>query len=129
MCDVLVVGDQSHYIDLVTSFLNSVGISAKSANSGETALANLKTTQFKLLITDLNISGISGVDMARKAIASVPGLPVILMTAQGVKEVIESAKSVGIRHVITRPLTQEQILDAIDVATDGAVKPSREMYA
>jgi CheY-like chemotaxis protein len=128
MCDVLVVGNQSHCLELVTSFLNSVGISAKSANSGETALANLKATQFKLLITDLNMSGMSGVDMAKKAIASVPGLSVILITAQGFDEVIESAKSAGIRHIITRPLCQEQLINAIDIATDGAVKANKEMY-
>ena len=48
MCDVLVVGNQSHYLELVTSFLNSVGITAKSANSGETALASLNSEPFKL---------------------------------------------------------------------------------
>ena len=80
------------------------------------------------MIADQNISGMSGVEMARKALASVPGLPVILMTALGLSEVIESAKSAGIRHIITTPLCQEQLISGIDEATDGAVRADREMY-
>lgn len=128
MCDVLIVDDATDYLGLITSILKAVGISAVSANDGEMALVELSKSSFKLLITDLNMPGLSGLDVARRAVASSPGLPVILMTAQGFSEVIEQAKSAGIRHVITKPFGTKQLIDAIDVATDGAVKAKREIY-
>jgi CheY-like chemotaxis protein len=125
MFDVLIVDDDTDYLGLITNFLNAAGISAMPANNGELALAELMKTEFKLMITDLNMPGLSGLDVARKAIASFPGLPVILITAQGYSEVFEPAKNAGISHIITKPIDTEQFLDAINVATSGAVKARR----
>lgn len=126
MYDVLVVDDDTDYLGLITSFLKTAGISAMPANNGELALAELMKTGFKLLITDLNMPGLSGLDVARNAIASFPGLPVILITAQGYSEVFEPAKRAGINHIITKPIDTEQFLKTIDVATSGAVKANRK---
>jgi two-component system, cell cycle sensor histidine kinase and response regulator CckA len=69
---------------------------------------------FDLVITDQNMPGLSGLDVA-KAVASIrPGLPVILTSGHVTRALHREATRVGVKHVIHKPSSVEDLCDAID---------------
>ncbi len=78
---ILVVDDDAEVLDLLTETLRSVGYAALSAATVERALILVRETPaLRLLISDVRMSGMSGIELADRAQAILPGLKVILMS-------------------------------------------------
>ena len=76
---VLVVDDQPDVLEMAEELLRALGFDVITATSGEEALDLMKRTpNVRLLFTDVVMPGMSGVDLAKKAQAVLPGLKVIL---------------------------------------------------
>ena len=76
---VLVVDDQPDVLEMAEELLRTLGFDVITATSGEEALDLMKRTpNVRLLFTDVVMPGMSGVDLAKRAQAVVPGLKVIL---------------------------------------------------
>ncbi len=74
---ILVVEDDEDSREMLCELLSLLGYEVGSAASGENALAALKQTGFDVLLTDISLPGMSGVDLARQARALHPALNVI----------------------------------------------------
>ena len=81
------------------------------ASSGEDALTKLTYNRYDLLITDLNMPGISGFTLVEVARSLYPDIKVILMTAFGSREVQEEAKNLDIDGYLTKPFPTVQLRD------------------
>ena len=78
---ILIVDDDAAQRSLLTSFLTSQGFDTLPVDSGERALEVLRTQEFSMMISDVRMPGISGLETLRRAHQEHAVLPVLLVTA------------------------------------------------
>ena len=83
------------------------------AHSGEEALDALNNQPVDLLVTDLRMPGISGLELIRRVRASSPQTQAILITAYGSAEVETEAHRLGVCRYISKPFLVEDLLNAV----------------
>lgn len=79
----LVVDDNDSFLHLVCEMLHSLGHRTQAAPSAEKAMECIGQEPFDVLLTDIKLPGMSGVDLARHAIGKVPSLRVIFSSGYG----------------------------------------------
>lgn len=84
-----------------------------TANDGETALSLLKDEPFDLVVLDIRLPGISGLDVLVKIKETRPSTKVIIMTAYGSSEIKAKAKARGSLYYIEKPFEIDQMRDLI----------------
>lgn len=80
---LLVVEDNADACYLVCETLRALGHEVQPAGSGEEALPELSRQSFDILFTDVSLPGMSGVDLARRALQLTPGLEVLFASGYG----------------------------------------------
>ena len=80
---LLVVEDNADARYLVCETLRALGHEVESAASGEEALPQLEKQSFDILFTDVSLPGMSGVDLARRALQQTPGLELLFASGYG----------------------------------------------
>ena len=113
MEDILVVDDDRIMLELVKRILEREGIVAHCVASGEEALEKMKERTFSLMITDLNMPGLDGLELARKGLEIAPQMPIIMDTGRISPKIIRLAKEIGISKVLTKPFLPDVLLDTI----------------
>ncbi len=110
MARILLADDDQGSRDLVRRALEMDGHTVVVAEDGSEADARLKSDgPFQLLVTDVQMPGIDGIELGRRALAAVPGLRIVMMS--GYADVLESAKQLGAPslRLLTKPFTIEKI--------------------
>ncbi len=102
--NVLVVDDEPAMRLLVTSVLKDEGHDVTAAASGEEALQLVARRHYHLIITDLKMPGISGLDVLEAVRRDDPETAVILLTAFGTVEGAVEAMRKGAAHYLLKPL-------------------------
>jgi DNA-binding response OmpR family regulator len=109
---ILAVDDEAHILHVVSLKLKNAGYTVITANDAEEALEAASASPVDLVITDFQMPGMSGVDLARKLHAE-PGrrlLPVMLLTAHGLAlEQVELAQA-GITVCLSKPFSPRDLL-------------------
>ncbi|MBK8250403.1 MAG: PAS domain S-box protein [Gemmatimonadetes bacterium] len=102
---VLLVDDEPDVRSVGARTMEHLGYRAIAVPSGEAALGELRRrgSEVALLITDLTMPGMSGLDLARDARALYPDLPVVLCTGYGSRETEAEARALGVRVVLPKP--------------------------
>ncbi|MDD2716413.1 MAG: sigma-54 dependent transcriptional regulator [Candidatus Wallbacteria bacterium] len=113
---ILIVDDESIMLNALADTLKSEGYEIFTAGNGSTALKLLSDADFDLLITDLRMSGLSGLDLLQKARELHPSLIVIVMTAYGTVEAAVSAMKQGAFDFIEKPFSYDKIRFSIQRA-------------
>jgi two-component system, cell cycle response regulator CpdR len=113
MEDILVVDDDKIMLEAVKRILEREGIVAHCVASGEEALEKMKERTFSLMITDLNMSGLDGLELARKGLAIAPQMPIIMDTGAISPKIIRLAKEIGIAKVFGKPFIVKELLETI----------------
>lgn len=82
---VLVVDDEADLVELVSYNLLKEGFSVASAPDGETALAKLRKDSYQLLVLDLMLPGLQGMELCRiiRSDPAIGAIPIIMLTAKG----------------------------------------------
>lgn len=113
---ILLVDDQKSLRRSLSLMLQNSGFETGEAESGEDALALLRGERYDLVITDLRMGGMSGVDLLREIKHDNPLLPVILITAYGTIGSAVDAMRLGAFDYLTKPFREEDILEKIRAA-------------
>src|SRR4051794_15721559 len=101
---ILVVEDNDSLRGVTQAQLQRCGYeSAVAANSAE-ALALLEKQPFDLVLTDLNLPGMSGLDLLSRIRAEYPDITVVIITAYGTIETAVAAIRAGAYDFITKPV-------------------------
>src|SRR3954466_14633562 len=112
---ILAVDDEAHILHVVSLKLKNAGFTVLTARDAEEALEVAATAPVDLLITDFQMPGMSGLDLARKLHAE-PGkrhLPAMLLTAHGLAlEQVELAHA-GITVCLSKPFSPRDLLDKV----------------
>ncbi|MED5336775.1 MAG: response regulator [Pseudomonadota bacterium] len=117
--NVLIVDDYNTMLLIIRTFLRQIGFkNISEANNGEEALEKLRTGYYGLVISDWNMSPMSGLELleAVRADAALAHLPFILVTAEGKAEKVVAAKAAGVNNYIVKPFnaaTLERKISAV----------------
>jgi DNA-binding NtrC family response regulator len=107
---ILVVDDEASARNTLADLLRAEGFTIETAADGFKALAKLDEFSPDVVLTDLNMPGIDGVEVLRKVHEHDPDLPVVLMTAFGGVETAVAAMRDGAEDYLTKPLNVEELV-------------------
>jgi two-component system cell cycle response regulator CpdR len=113
MEDILVVDDDRTMLELVKRILEREGNVVHCVASGEEALEQIKEKTFSLMITDLNMPGLDGLELARKGLEIAPLMPIIMDTGRISPKIIRLAREIGISKVLAKPFLVKELLETI----------------
>lgn len=109
---ILVVDDEADLIELVTYNLRKEGYTVDSAPNGESALSKIRKGNYDLLILDLLLPGIQGIEIC-KILRNDPkttNLPIIMLTAKGEEVDKILGLEMGADDYITKPFSTRELL-------------------
>lgn len=110
------VDDDRELLRLLSIRLNAAGWDVATADSAEGALPLLEERQPQVLITDLRMDGMDGMDFFETVHERFSTLPVIILTAHGtIPEAVEATKR-GVFSFLTKPFDSKELLDHVDRA-------------
>ncbi|MFZ5528307.1 MAG: sigma 54-interacting transcriptional regulator [Pseudomonadota bacterium] len=114
---ILLVDDDTDLLRLLTMRLSAAGYQVNTAESAEAALAQLAVAQPTLVISDVRLPGLDGLQLFDEIRAQHPALPVILLTAHGTIPDAVDATSRGAFAYLTKPFDSHELLDKVCQAT------------
>ena len=107
---ILVVDDDDHFRSMVLDFLQAEGYDVQGAETGEAALALLREGTFELLLVDLRLPGMNGIELIHQAKRLNPRAHIIILTAYGAKESAIDALRLGVSDYLEKPLRNLGVL-------------------
>jgi two-component system response regulator FlrC len=107
---IMVVDDDEGIRDLLSIALSGMGYDVITASSGNEALNLSLKSSFALVLTDLEMPGMDGWNLASRIKNKFPRIPVILMTGYAKKDVMERLKGSSVDYVIFKPFRLEDFL-------------------
>ena len=110
---ILVVDDEPAMRLLLTSILRDAGYEVTAAATGEEALQLVAQRHFRVVVTDLKMPGISGMDVLVRITRDDPDTPVILLTAFGSVDGAVEAMRRGAAHYLLKPLANPDELRVV----------------
>ncbi len=113
---ILVIEDDDTVRDVLRTFLTDKGFDVCVAVSGEKGLETLRSDRFDLVITDLIMPGISGMDVLKEVMASKMSTPVLVMTAFGSVQTAVEAIRIGAFDYLTKPFNLDELMIVLDKA-------------
>src|SRR5580692_8413628 len=114
---VLIVDDDPGQRSLLNSFLHSQGFDTVTADSGERALELLRAGKFDLMISDVRMPGLSGLETLRLARKEHSTLPVLLVTAfTDVRDAVAAMRD-GAVNYLAKPIDLDELLASVRTAT------------
>jgi CheY-like chemotaxis protein len=120
---ILIVDDDEYYLQLVEMIVEQAGVRAHYAKSGEEAVAIMKEGLFSTMITDLNMSGMDGYELAMIAKKLFPDIDIVMITGDISHDVSRLAAQAGISKVIAKPVRSSQIRRIVRGRTSAAAIP------
>ena len=109
MSKVLVVDDDASLRRIVEYNLAEEGHAVATAASGEEALRALERSRFDLVVTDIKMPGMDGMELLRRVKTASPGTEVIVITAFGTIEMAVEAMKAGAFEYITKPFNRDEL--------------------
>ena len=120
MPSILIVEDETATAWAIAESLKDDGHETSTVESAEDALIRLRDGSLDLVITDLRLPGMSGVQLARRVRTGRNPLPVIVVTAFGSKQALAELEGFGVHAVFPKPFRVEQlrrsVRDALGIA-------------
>jgi FixJ family two-component response regulator len=113
---VLVVDDDPSTRQSVARLLRVRGLDAAVFGSGEELLARADLRTALCAVLDIQLPGISGIQLRRQLAGMQAALPVIFITANDTDATRRSAEEAGCVAYLSKPFTQQTLSDAVDVA-------------
>lgn len=110
---ILVVDDEGAIRYSISKTLQRVGYQVSSAASGEEALLMLDETPFDVVLTDIRMPGLSGVELLAKIKERAPDTVVILMTAYASLGTAVEALRLGAHDYLVKPVTNQDIRQSV----------------
>ncbi len=111
---ILVVDDDPLSREFLTEAVQSLGYTAMAAASGEEALSRVADERPDLVLTDLRMSGMTGIELTERLHAEFDDLPIVLVTAHGTIETAVEAMRKGASEFLLKPTTPDALRFVIE---------------
>ncbi len=112
---ILTVDDSASMRQMVTFTLTGAGFEVVEAVDGKDGMAKIAANKVNMVITDLNMPNMDGIEMVRniRAIPEYKFIPIILLTTESQDERKKEGKAAGATGWIVKPFKPEQLLGVI----------------
>jgi DNA-binding NtrC family response regulator len=107
---ILVVDDKQSFCFMLNSYLEDDGYQVACAASGADALALLEQRRFDLILSDMVMPGMDGVELLRQVRSRHPQLPFVILTAYGSVDSAVAAMKEGADDYLLKPINREELL-------------------
>jgi two-component system response regulator AtoC len=118
---ILLVDDDRRMCETLAAGIDKRGFETRWATAASDALDLLETTHFDVVVTDLNMRGMNGLELCERVVANRPDVPVVVITAFGSLETAVGAIRAGAYDFLTKPVT----IDALELVLNRAVQHRR----
>ena len=118
MARILVVDDEPEILAMLKRLLTAEGYSVTDAMGGEKAKAVLETAEFDLMISDIRMAPVDGMQLLEFAHAKYPSMSVIMLTAFGQVDTALKALELGAFDYVKKPFSAETLLSTIRKALE-----------
>ena len=113
---ILVVDDEKNQREILETILSGEGYDVTTASSGEAAMKFVESRRFDLVLTDLKMTGMDGLDLLKELTNFDKSIIVILLTAHGSVDSAVDALRLGAFDYLQKPYDSEKLLDTVDRA-------------
>lgn len=111
---ILVVEDDAGLREALVDTLRIAGYQCLEANSGEAALLTLKDNKVELIVSDVQMGGMSGLSLLQNVKTHFPNLPMLMMTAYGTIDDAVQAMRDGACNYMAKPFAPEVLLHLVN---------------
>lgn len=115
--EILLVDDEDHLQEVLGLLLELDGHKVSTAFSGQEALQLAEKKKFDLVITDLKMPGISGMEVVSTFKKTNPSLHIIMITGYPSEETEKEARDLGVDDYIPKPFHMTRMRQVIDRVT------------
>lgn len=111
MKTILAVDDTASVLQMVKRTLSAAGYTVIEASDGLEALAKARSSACDMIVTDINMPNMDGLDFIREVrkLPAYQGVPIIFLTTESDSNIKLEAKAAGATAWITKPFTSEQL--------------------
>jgi len=122
---ILYLDDEVSLVSLATRLLERLGYRVSGFTDAQDALAAISAhpLEFDLVVTDFSMPGISGLEVAEHVTKLRSDLPVMLASGYLTDDLRAKADAAGIRHLLYKPNTVEELVDAVHRLANNARRP------
>jgi DNA-binding NtrC family response regulator len=113
---ILVVDDEKNQREILETILSGEGYDVTTASSGEAAMKFVESRRFDLVLSDLKMAGMSGLDLLKELTNFDKSIIVILLTAHGSVDSAVDALRLGAFDYLQKPYDSEKLLETVDRA-------------
>jgi two-component system response regulator HydG len=106
---VLIVDDDQGMCELLQSGMSRRGFESVWRTNADEAFQLLSSEDYDVVVTDLNMQGMGGIELCRRIVENFPGIPVVVVTAFGSLETAIAAIRAGAYDFITKPFEVDQL--------------------
>lgn len=125
---LLLVDDDASLLKLLSIRLEAEGFEVLTVESADAALQVLRNEQVELVLTDLRLEGANGLELFEQIRHFYPGIPVIIMSAQGTIPEAVSATQMGVFEFLTKPIDKNLLLTTIRSALQQSGATQAEIF-
>ena len=127
MSVVLVIDDEPIVRDLMVEILDEAGYETAGAETAERGLDLLEDERVSLVVSDIHMPGLSGLELLEEVRIRRPSLPVVLVTGAGTYSNLTEALSRGADGFVMKPFSHAELERAVVAALDRAGRSEREL--
>jgi len=113
---VLLVDDEEKFLDVFSQRLGTRGIDASTATSGEEALVKIKNKNFDVIVLDVMMPGMGGIETLKRIRQENPEVQIIMLTGKSTIEKAVTAMKEGAIDFLEKPAEIDKLLEKIEIA-------------
>ena len=123
---VLVVDDSAHLRHTLRDSLDAGGMECAMADSGEAALALCQERTFDIVLMDVNMPGMNGLEAVSqiRKLSHMLTIPVFIVSSDTSEDLRKQGKRVGVTAWIRKPYNPEMVIKGIQQVLNGPAMPS-----
>ncbi len=120
---VLLVEDDDDNRELMAEVLEAAGYVVLTAASGQDGLKKLSEHSIDVVVTDVGMPGMGGLEVAKAAKAIAPSVPVVIVTGWAEREDIARARGREVDSVLIKPVDPDALTAAVGDVLAGRTRP------
>jgi|SRR5581483_218376 len=117
-CKVLIVDDDPAILSSLEQILSRDGFIVQTAKSGEAALASVARETPQVVLTDVQMSGLNGLELITALRLGRRNFPIVAMTGAAEQDTLGFARKLGADAAIRKPFKRAELVDLIDYCLD-----------
>jgi putative two-component system response regulator len=127
MAGILVIDDEEVIRRVIVEILRDAGHDAVGVATAEDGLERLGNDELDLVVSDVVMPGVSGLELLGEVRRRRPSLPVILVTGAGTHTMVTDALTGGADGFVTKPFSHDELRKAVSTALDRATRSAGEV--